>query len=286
MQRKTALRISIIIPVYNEADHLGACLDAIAGQTVRPYEVIVVDNNSSDDSVVIAKRYSFVRVVQERRQGVVYARNTGFNQARGDIIGRIDADTIMESDWVQKVRLAFRNDLADAISGRIEYYDLAQADVVNAIDLYFRRYFARRLGREVALQGANMAMSRSAWEAVRNHVCKASGLHEDFDLAVHLTRQDKRVMFWEPLTVGIGFRQTDSSWKEFARYALISPRTYARHGLTSQRCMYPVVMLAVTCYVPLRILHRGYDGRTGRFSFRHWLRNVAPARVNPATFVD
>jgi len=55
--------ISIIIPAYNEERYLGRCLDAIAAQSVRPYEVIVVDNNSSDDTAKVAQRYPFVTLL-------------------------------------------------------------------------------------------------------------------------------------------------------------------------------------------------------------------------------
>ena len=55
--------LSIIIPVYNEESHLRQCLDAIAKQIEKPDEVIVVDNNSTDETVQIAKSFSFVKVL-------------------------------------------------------------------------------------------------------------------------------------------------------------------------------------------------------------------------------
>ena len=97
-------RVSIVIPAYNEERYLPACLDAIAAQTIKPFEVIVVDNNSSDSTAKIAAQYPFVRVVNEPRRGIGFARNAGFNAAAGDIIGRIDADTHVPASWVAKVQ--------------------------------------------------------------------------------------------------------------------------------------------------------------------------------------
>lgn len=279
-------RVSIVLPVYNEADQIAATLWAIARQSVRPHEVIVVDNNSTDGTAAIAGTFPFVKVLKETRQGVVHARNRGFDAATGDIIGRIDADTVIPSDWVQTVRLLFRDDDLDAVSGRITYHDMAQAELLNRVDLFFRRRFARLLGREVALQGANMAIRRDAWLQARQYVCGYGGLHEDFDLAIHLNWLDCKVGFDEHLVASIGFRQTEQPWREFARYALLSPRTYAKHGLKSQRHMYPVVLLAVCAYLPLRLLHRGYDAASGTFSWRAAFAAPAAARVNPATYVD
>ncbi len=280
------LRISIIVPVYNEADHIAACLRSIDQQTVQPFEVIVVDNNSTDNTARIAAQFPFVKLLHESKQGVVHARNAGFNAARGDVIGRIDADTVIPSDWVATLQGLFEDDTLDAVTGRIEYNDVLHAPLVNRIDLSFRRYFARVLGREVALQGSNMALRRSAWMATRPHTCATRGLHEDFDLAVHLNWQDFNVRFNERLRATIGFRQTENGWFDFARYALLSPQTYARHGLKSQRHMYPAAFLVVVIfYIPLWFLHHSYDRQTARFSWRA-LFGASMRRVNPAMFVD
>lgn len=279
------LRISIVVPVYNEADHIAACLRSIDRQTVRPYEVIVVDNNSTDNTAALATQFPFVTVLHEPKQGVVHARNTGFNAARGDIIGRIDADTVISEDWIARLQELFVDETLAAVTGKIAYNDLAWAPLVNRIDLHFRRYFARTLGREVALQGSNMALRRTAWELTRAHTCAQSGWHEDFDLAVHLNWQDQTVRFDESLRATIGFRQTENNWPEFARYALAGPHTYADHGLTSQWRMYPVAFFAIAFYIPLWVLHHGYNARDEVFSWRRLLSSGNMRRVNP-TLLD
>ena len=85
--------LSIVIPVYNEASRLAACLQSIADQSEAPEDVIVIDNNSTDNSLSIAQQFPFVRVIHEKRQGIVYARNAGFDAVQADIIARIDADS-------------------------------------------------------------------------------------------------------------------------------------------------------------------------------------------------
>ncbi|HEX7964030.1 MAG TPA: glycosyltransferase family A protein, partial [Candidatus Saccharimonadales bacterium] len=92
--------VSIVIPAYNEERHLAACLEAIRAQSEPPLEVVVVDNNSTDRTAEIARRYPFVRVVHEERQGIVFARGAGFDAARGDIIARIDADIVLPAGWI------------------------------------------------------------------------------------------------------------------------------------------------------------------------------------------
>lgn len=280
------MSVSIVIPVYNEAAQLPACLEAIARQTVRPAEVIVVDNNSTDGTVSTARHYPFVTVVREIRQGVVHARDRGFQMASGDIIGRIDADTVITDNWVATVQRIFETGPVDAVTGAARYHDMAWSPLLNCIDLVLRRYLARVLGREVALQGANMAIRRSVWQAIRPYLCHASGMHEDFDIGIHANERGYNVVFDESLVVALGYRQAEGCFEDFSAYLLLNPRTYAIHGLRSYRHMYPLIYLAMAFYLPIKILHRGYNAKTKRFSWSRLVRAKNDLRVNPGTFVD
>ncbi len=280
------LRVSIVIPVYNEEDSLDACLQAIKQQTVRPFEVIVVDNNSTDSTVLIAQKYKFVRVLHEKRQGVVYARNRAFNAARGDIIGRIDADSQLSRDWVASVQQVFADNV-DCVSGLMRYNNLSFASAANAVDLYLRRYMARRLDDEVAMQGANMAIRKKTWRQIRGHVCERGGLHEDFALGIHTLEAGGSLRFDERMIASIGYRQSGGGYQQFFKYVWLSPVTYRQHKLDSYKRMYPVVYLALVSYVVIELARRSYDPDTRGFSWSRLLfGDNARTRVNPATFVD
>lgn len=281
------LSISLVIPVYNEESHLGLALAAALAQQSPFLEIIVVDNNSTDHTVAIVGRFPEVTLLHEERQGVVHARSTGFTKARGDIIARIDADTIIPTDWTQRLQTIFSESEVDAVSGKMDYYDMSAARLFNAIDFFFRRYFRRVLGPEVALQGANMALRKSVWKSIAADLCSEPGLHEDYDLAIHANWRGFRVRFDERLPAQITCRRADSGFLSFCNYVWISPKTYQLHGLKRRRYMYPVVAIAIIFYVPLKVLYRGYDPETQRFSLRRlFIAPVVAMRVNPATFVD
>lgn len=272
------MKISIVIPVYNEAAQLGACLKAIAAQTAKPHEVIVVDNNSNDGSTAVAAGFDFVTVLSEARQGVVHARTLGFNAASGDIIARIDADSLLPPDWVASARKVFADRSVDAVSGVAEYYNVAAAPFFNAIDLFFRRRLEKQLKDRVYLWGANMALRREAWQRVRPALCQEGGLHEDFDIAIHLQELGGRVTFDERLRAKVSSRRIDVGYLSFMRYVWVSPQTYARHGIRERHHMYPLVLICAIGYLPARLLHRGYDPVLERFS---WSRLLAPASAIP-----
>lgn len=267
------MKISIVIPVYNEERQLAACLRTIAAQAVRPFEVIVVDNNSHDKTIDIARSFDFVKVLSAKRQGVVYARDHGFNAARGDIIGRIDADTRLPVDWTLQLQQIFLDQTVAAVSGAMDYHDLPFRKLNGKIDAVIRTQVARRMSDQVFLQGANMAIRRSAWLACRDEVCHVTGLHEDFDLAIHLSLAGQKAVFCPKLKASISGRCLDDSVPDFWRYALLSPWTYAKHNLRSGRIMYVAVGLALLFHLPLRAIYRSQNG-------------LAAYRVNPATYVD
>lgn len=276
------MKISIIIPVYNEAESLGACLAAIAAQTVAPQEVIVVDNNSTDGSAAIAAAHDFVTLLREPRQGVLHARTRGFDAASGDIIARIDADSLLPPDWLSQVEAVFRDRSLDAVSGVALYYNVAAARLFNAIDLFFRRRLGHQLKDRVYLWGANMAMRREAWRRVKPLLCERVGQHEDYDIAIHLQELGGRVTFDERLRARVSSRRIDVGYLDFMRYVWVCPRTYANHGIRGRRHMYPIIAICALGYLPARILHRGYDPELDRFSWSKVLEPAATApRVDP-----
>lgn len=287
---KPHIRVSLVIPVYNEERYIGACLAAIARLSAKPFEVIVVDNGSTDGSMAIVRTFPFARIVPEPRRGLAFARDAGFNAARGDVIGRIDADTLLDPDWIAKVQRLFADPDVAAVSGAIDYYDISLKRLVGWFDLYFRRLFAWYLRDEAFLFGGNMAMRRSAWLKVSNELCHARELHEDLDIAAHLSLQGAHeVRFAPELHAEVSARCVDDSFRHFLFYMLASPRTYAAHGLRRQRVMYLLIGFLTVLYWPIRLLYFASESESGGFSLRAFNRARAhrtlrrsPVALDPA----
>ena len=281
--RGEQMRVSIVIPAYNEETHLMACLDAIAAQTVRPYEVIVVDNNSTDFTVSVARSYPFVRVVNEHRQGIAYARDAGFDAARGNIIGRIDADTLLEPDWVAQLQRIFLDPSIEAVSGSVSFNDAPFAAALSRIDWALRHYLANRLMRsgELFLFGGNMAMRTALWHKVRRTLCHNPEYHEDMDLAAHLAHSKHHVSFNDKLRASVSVRRIDTPFSSYYPYVMANSRTYAAHGLKGRFYMWPVEVFVVAAYGPARLLYRSYDRATGTLSLKHAFRRTNACRVSP-----
>lgn len=89
-------KISVIIPVYNVHKYLEQCVDSIINQTLQPYEIILVDDGSTDGSELICNnydlKYDFIKVIHKENAGLGLARNTGMEMATGQFIVFIDSD--------------------------------------------------------------------------------------------------------------------------------------------------------------------------------------------------
>lgn len=104
------MKISVIIPAYNEEKFLPRTLMSLQNQNFTlPYEVIVVDNNSDDNTAEIARQYG-AKVVFEAKRGASRATNAGFSIAKGEILARMDADTYVPPDWLMKIWKTFSKD--------------------------------------------------------------------------------------------------------------------------------------------------------------------------------
>lgn len=230
---KKALALSIVIPAYNEESYLEACLLAIAKQTVMPDEVIVVDNNSTDRTAQIAKSFKFVRVITAKKQGRVFARNVGFDAAKGDIIGRIDADTHLPPDWVEQVQQFYANPhhTNQAVTGGCAFYNLPLPKLDEWITSQFVFRMNRALVGHYILWGSNMALPRQLWQKVRGKVCLRNDIHEDLDLAFHLHDLGYGINYQAGLVVGARMGRVFSDRGELWPVLMMWPRSLRTHGI-------------------------------------------------------
>lgn len=179
--------VSVVIPVRDDGPHLRRCLDALAAQTIAPDEIVVVDNGSTDDSADIA-RAAGARVVFCGERGIPAAAATGYDAAEGDLILRLDADSLPAPTWIASLVEALADPEVDAATGGAVFHDGPASRRVLMARAFLGLYTAcafPALGH-TPLWGSNMAFRRRAWLAVRGEVHLDPELHDDLDLAYHL----------------------------------------------------------------------------------------------------
>ncbi|CAN5287676.1 C50 carotenoid glucosyltransferase CrtX [soil metagenome] len=212
--------MSVVIPVWNDSAFLETCLSALARQSRPADEIVVVDNNSTDDSATVARRHG-VRVVEQPVQGIAPASAAGFDAASGDLIARLDADSIPPVDWLERIEsLALAAGPLTVITGPGDFYGSGTIARWAGRNLYlggFFRLFRLILGH-YPIFGSNFMMSRELWLRVRDNVHRTHGaIHDDIDLSYQL-EPDMQVQLEPSLVVGISGRPL-SSFAAFYRRA-------------------------------------------------------------------
>ncbi len=107
-----APKVSVVTPVHNGAEFLGACLESVFASDYPEFEVIVVDDASTDGSASVAAQFPVRLISSTHRRGAAAARNTGAETARGDILFFLDADILIQPGTLRAIAAEFANDPA------------------------------------------------------------------------------------------------------------------------------------------------------------------------------
>ena len=110
---ETESRLSVVICTFNRADLLRECLQSLVEQTLAKerYEILVVDNNSTDNTrdlvTSLSQRHSHIRYLFEENQGLSFARNRGWSEAKEELVAYLDDDATAAPDWCERIVTAF-----------------------------------------------------------------------------------------------------------------------------------------------------------------------------------
>ena len=175
--------ISVIVPVYNVDNYLNRCLDSIINQSYKNFEIIIVDDGSTDKSPAIcdsySKKYDFISVIHQNNGGLSVARNTGILAAKGNFITYIDSDDL--NDFYRhidnyKKQLETLNDESVALCGltSMENESLRNSSFyyTHTTSAFRKVFFRKKLQtddfqyKRMFLSGACFAMKKDIFEKI------------------------------------------------------------------------------------------------------------------------
>lgn len=191
------MKLSIVIPAYNEEARIGCCLNSIlAEMNGKNYdmEIVAVNNASTDKTREIIASFPQVKLVDEPSKGLVKARRAGYLASSGELVANIDADTRMTPGWLDKVFEEFsKSDKLVALSGPHIYYDLSKKARAAVRTFYYFGFLTYLINRYIfkvssMLQGGNFVVKRAALEAIGGFNSEFDFWGEDTDLARRLVK--------------------------------------------------------------------------------------------------
>lgn len=161
------MKISVVVPAYNEEKLIGKCLRSILNQTIdrKEYEIIFIDNNSSDSTSQIAKSLGIKPILYTEKKGAIWAKQYGAKKAKGDIIVITDADAVFENSWLESIVKIFDDKKLMIVGGTVMPTS-SNPLIMGIFKLsdYFSIVF-QKIGVPF-IWGTNMAVRRTAFEKV------------------------------------------------------------------------------------------------------------------------
>jgi glycosyltransferase involved in cell wall biosynthesis len=182
--------ISFIVPCYNEEQYIRDCIKSIkkAASNIN-YEIIVIDNNCTDNTSEIARDEDVI-VVTEDRKGVVFARQTGYENAKYDLIANIDADSRIPENWVDVALKNIQPEDVAAVTGPLVYDD-ASIWLRIATRFYYYVAYISNFFIGVFLQGGNCLIKKKYLDELDGYDTTIAFYGEDTMTAKRLYKYGK-----------------------------------------------------------------------------------------------
>jgi cellulose synthase/poly-beta-1,6-N-acetylglucosamine synthase-like glycosyltransferase len=211
--------VSVVVPVYNERQTICRCIEALLAQDYPQarYEILIVDNNSDDDTPDLVQRYP-VTLLHERRVQTSYAaRNRGILRAEGEIVAFTDADCIPRQDWLTHLTSGFVHQDVVGCAGRVR--PLETTDAIGQFINQVHPLRSQEIGGLWYVITANAAYRRSALLAAglfQEHLFTAG----DIDMSLRLQLDGHgRIHFAPEAVVFHVYKETwGAMWRRFRRY--------------------------------------------------------------------
>lgn len=231
--------VSVVVPVWNGEASVRACLEALTSQTYPRdrYEVLLIDNGSTDRTVEIARGVAGVAVLSEPAPGSYAARNTGLHQARGEIVAFTDADCAPRTNWLENgVRALCAHPESGVVGGHVAlYHDGKGSDACAKYDQLFSMF-----------QSASVERGQCAtanWFARRDLMLAHGGFDAslksggDWELSARIAAAGRRAVFAPDAVVEHPARST------FDELARKRRRTVGGYWARSRTQPFPAVVL-------------------------------------------
>ncbi len=218
-------RVSVVIPAFNEAKNIHRTLENLLNQTYQDFELIVVDNNSTDDTAKIASEYG-ARVIYEPKKGVTHARQAGFLAAKGEIIISTDADALHPKNWIERIVKILDSDPSLVAVGGIAHLHSGPLSARLAAKYLFYPFLVidKLLSGGWNLSGFSMAVRKDAFLRTGGFNLKLN-IGEDIDLSQKLRKLGKVVVRKDLVSTVSGRRYKNGFFKGILDYI---PSTLAR----------------------------------------------------------
>lgn len=186
------MKISVIIPVFNQGQYLAQCIESVLAQTYKAHEIIAIDDGSTDNSALVAKSYP-VKLIQQVNKGLASARNTGIMNSTGDYIFPLDADDMMTENCLERITQVIEQTNGDVVAPSFKEFGISNAQVILIHDpdtgFGIPKLEDFKMGNRI---GYFSAVKKEALLEVGGYSPRMVFGYEDFHLWINLLQKGKK----------------------------------------------------------------------------------------------
>ncbi|MFT4534414.1 MAG: glycosyltransferase involved in cell wall biosynthesis [Saprospiraceae bacterium] len=252
--------ISIIMPVKNGLPFLQECLDSIINQTYTNWELLVVNDHSTDGTLHVLEQYaesdSRIKPAQNLGNGIIHALKTGYDLSHGNYITRMDADDIMPTHKLETLRSLLSNETANAVAtGHVKYFSAAGIkDGYKSYENWLNKLCIdanhfQNIYKECAIASPAWMMRKDHFETVGGF--SSITYPEDYDLCFRMYEHDVKVVC-SPKTVHY--------WRDHESRTSRNDKNYSDNRFLDLKLAY-FQKIEVPKYQKIRLLGAGKKGK-------------------------
>lgn len=190
------LKVSFYVPCYNAKKYIDKCLQAILKQTYPIDEILVINDGSDDGIIEVISKFAVRIINNEKNQGLAATRNIALKEARNNFVASIDADCLIDPEWLKGCMKNFDNPRVVAVGGR-----LLEANNSNIADSWRQVHLKHHWGEDklinpIFLSGSNLVIRKDAIEQIGFYdEKKYRNNYEDVDLSLRLKERSFKLIY-------------------------------------------------------------------------------------------
>ncbi len=192
-----SIKITIYVAAFNAEKTIVECINSIKDQTIKFDEIIIIDDKSTDDTVEHLKKFNDIKLIQNSlNKGLGYNRNLAFRNSTNDIVASIDADVVLNNNWLEiMLKIINKNDHIICGGNMMEKY------IENKFNRWRAKYYSQNWGQNNInnppfLFGCNTIQSKKIWKEVGGYNEKLLTNGEDIDYSIRIKNFSKFKSFY------------------------------------------------------------------------------------------
>ena len=188
-------RISIGIPCYNQGQYLQECIESVLKQTVKPHEIILVNDGSQDDTRYVALQYPQIKYIEQVNKGLASARNTIIMNMTGDYLYPLDSDDVMLPNCLELVGKKIEETGADIVAPSFRTFGKYNGDVILMKEPNIQDF---KVGNRI---GYFSAIKKEALLEVGGYSSRMTWGYEDLHMWINLLSRGKKIVTLQDILV-------------------------------------------------------------------------------------